>query len=373
MLTCDDYTVPSCGGTDDQTFNSIVVADSTLAHSKDRNWSFDFQGFTIIMNRRQREFSLSYNDDYTTSIGKFIPDDEGGFIPCDITTDGTYTASIFEDATFVDSEIYFFDPDMGVCFYKETTETCTFAATSKDIVAFKETFGTQYYHKIVVGKVDTIRTERYYLIKNGIRTLFDKTITVWPYNDHLNIVWPQPPSLGIVFPDADLDTYGFYDYNAGGPEEALAMAMTEGGKDFYYPGWLQQMGVDKTQDEQDALDRFYAYFLGEGDSGGSLSVPAVPYGVPRGNAIKDAEGNIVMSFTAANTTGANVNRIYLPDETFVDVSYLFDKPHIYPVGVLTSDAGNFDATKIDHDTRYGIRDENGELLTDENGDVLTTE
>jgi len=334
VATCENSTFQCSSET--RPYESSNNSSEVLSHLKDTEWSMLVGGEKIILSSRKRTFSLSVSASKQWTNAKFIhADNESGFALC-ATESGVESGGVSENATFIDSEIFFCDPSIGVLFWKEKKDTCIFTGNNVGLAAFMTPAGVIHPHKLRVEKVKIDTVETYSLIANGTHEVVEIINSTFTCNAPLYLVWPMPPSMGICL-DPELKLYGFYDINAGGSEEGNARAMKEGGKDFYYPEWLQLMGVNKIPDVQDALERYYAYWLGDGDQPTTIMIPTIPPSSPRGNAIKDSSGRIVMSFHADKI---NVNRIYEPDPKdatkliMTDISSLFLKTPIYPVGIV---------------------------------------
>lgn len=273
-----------------------------------------WNGYAIPLWKRDRDFGISMSETRERDNIRLIRywDDNNDVIDyyqCDDGDNNANSASVSESAVFLDSRIFILDPDNKNAFWCEYRDEMTFSAGSSDMAAFKMMFGTGWFHKLKITSVTVQRSQSWHLMLNNVDSVVhtvSDSLNLYNAQAPLILCWPIVPSMAIPL-DEEIIEFGFYDYNEGGPDEALARAEREGGKDFYYPEWLQAMGQDRTRDIADAQDRFHVYFLHEYPAPlrQNFYCPGLPYGEVRGNVAKDAAGNILASVRAGDDVFVN--------------------------------------------------------------------
>ena len=307
-----------------------------VTHTKSRDFTIVVGGITIPVQLRKRTFSIGYDETWSWAGLTIVVGLDGNAEDCGTKT-GSGSAAISENAEFTDSEFFYLDHINGIAIWRERRETCIFAQTASKTAVFKVPYGSFYANWFEISPVIE-RVTDYCLLINGVKEIVE-TVTDQVILNPLNILWPLPPSLATP---GDPCPAVFYDYNGGGVGGDMELAELDGGKDFYYPSWLRGMGLDRTIDQLEASERFTNYFMNHSSSDDlpptqAFALPKLGYALPWGNAAKDKEGNILVSFKTANKT---INRLYLADEdkTVIDLNTTGilegDNLKLYPVSLI---------------------------------------
>jgi hypothetical protein len=310
--------------------NRVVATNgqSILTQNKVRNFTMTIGNTVIPLQTRNRQFTLQYTENTSWSGLTIVVWPDGTAEDCG-TLSGSQSGSISENAVFSDSQLVYVDHINGIAMWRQLTETCQFNQTTSKMASFKVAYGGFYSFWFQITPV-IHQVENWYLLVNGVKELVD-TWTGTRTLSALNILWPLPPSLATPA-NAPSD---FYDYYSD-----PALEMSDGGADFYYPSWLRTMGLNQAVDQQDASDRYTDYFLnGSTDNGlpgtQAFNMPSAGYAIPQGNAVKDAAGNILVSFSTRNKF---INRLYLAGKPFIDLNttniMLGNQLKLYPVSLV---------------------------------------
>lgn len=254
---CDN--IPKFGCGDSKEYSYIPNEINKITHSKKNKYYLDNINYPLYS--RTRYFSINKNDSKNrggsyylngTSCWKELGAENE---PClCLNTDGdTSTGSVTESFETVDSTIYFLDIVNNIKFFKIDTQQITFSKSSNSLAAFREPWGTGYYIKFkITSALVTKKTEYKLIVNQEDITIYTEAEQYNPYSDEapLILLYPNPPSLATPL-DEDILKYGFYDYNAGGPGGDWAgLATSDGGKDFYYPEWNRNLGINNDVDKE---------------------------------------------------------------------------------------------------------------------------
>lgn len=318
-----NYVVVRCGSAEWQV---AAQADNYVDHAKHVAQNLMLpNGYQIPIWQRDRDFHIGMSETIALNdfgLIRYWDDNNGalGYIPC-ASANNTNFADVSEHAVFIDSKIFVLDPDNQNAFWCECRDEVSFAEAGSDMAAFKMSYGTGYFHKLRIDRVVIQRKREWHLMINGVDEVVETESDTFDFASPaapLILCWPVVPSLAIPL-DPEIIEFGFYDINEGGPDEALVRAEREGGKDYYYPDWLQAMGQDRTMDIADASDRFSTYFMNEYPAPlrQDFYCPSLPHGEVRGNIVRDGDGNVLVSVKAGTVVnrlyGASGNQIALPE------------------------------------------------------------
>ena len=323
-IPCPPATAPYLQSTNDE---------SSIHQIKNRLMTMTVGGTVITLQKRVRDFTI-HGKVSTANLGvTFLHDpDTDGTIECIGGTNYTFTGDVSESYQCIDSTLFFLDTRYDNAVVKEVDQTLTFSVPPTAAACyFKLTWGIVPYHmfKITNGQIHTITT--WYLIVNGVKQIL-KTTDVTAHANIPILIYPQPPSMGIP-QDPDVIAQGFYDYfGDSGPD--LAMALRDGGQDYYYPEWCQRLGADnRTLDIQEATDRYSAIFLKEPPAvNQTMTMPTIPMnGEFYGSMCVDPSGNL---FYSMKLDGVIYN--HLDGQT--DITELIKingaNPEYFPVGLI---------------------------------------
>jgi hypothetical protein len=311
------------------------VSDSgeySLNHAKNRSFTLTVGETVIPLQLRVRNFTITHQEQWSWANPLIVVSADVTASDCGAYTD-TGSATVSEHAVFTDSELIYVDHVNKIALWREWTETYDFTKSTTKRASFKVVWGTSYSWWLEVTPIKT-QTEKWYVLVNGVKEEVDSW-TFSPVQAVINILWPLPPSLAIPTSPPD----SFYDYFEGGPGgPGDTLKFLDGGIDFYYPEWLRSMGLDKTMDKAEAEERYSSYYFHDPyPPTEEFLLPELGFAKPWGNAVKDADGNILVSFQARNKT---INRLYLADEdkTVIDLNTTGilegDNLKLYPVGII---------------------------------------
>lgn len=328
ICTGDHYT---CGET--ASWKTGVHSAGNQTHVRNRQTSFALGATTIIVNKEVRNFDIQFSGGWSASPAFLMRDSEGGLFACgtpDYT--GNTPHAVTESYSCTNTVLYFLDMRYNNAIGKEVTETVTFSEASSAVAGFKETWGIFYYPKFVITNHVCTTITKYFVVLNGVKTVLKTTTATTTVNgpgNPLILVWPNPPSLGIPWINvADINLYGFYDYQNG--VDGPAKIQRDGGDDFYFTDWMRNISAPSiVQDQADADNRYFDFYLGDGISGtASYPNPGIAVdSTPVGSVTQDSTGNIFYSF---EVDGFKFNSLSAPGPTLSDPRKEYNLETMFP-------------------------------------------
>lgn len=262
----------------------------------------------LVLWSRKRVFSLSGSVTDNKSGGYWLY--RTGFndpIAC-YDHQVNYLAEVSEDYTTVDTTLLYEDMRTDTRVYKRVTQHLEFYCQSTQTAEFRTMWGSVYPHKLkVVDAPKTVTTKYIAIINGNMHTLKSTTVNSKRYttDNPLILIYPNVQSLAQPM-DADVIKYGFYDYHGDGWD---GLATSDGGKDYYYPEWCREMGVDNSRDIRLKDARFNLLLTLEQDRTASTmgeSAMMPDYTFPVGNCVRSRKGHTLASFLVAGDTATNL-------------------------------------------------------------------
>ena len=325
---------PSCAKPATMDVPNSYSKTTKIAQDKDVSIIFNCGNFQIPLRIRKRKFTIESSISLDNSSAQPVVDPETGTTYLCGTKGEQATGSVSEAATYTDSKLYLYDRVNKHAAWVEYEFTCNFSSSNSSLTYMKEPQGNIAYCKIKVGAVNIIQTERMCIAINGIKEILEELVTINKvYTESTPLIFVSPNVSGISLPlEDDLRMFGWYDYNAGTPEESREFAKTEGGKDFYYTYWLKQMGLYQDEDKKEATDRFDAYFMHDGMPPSSIILkPEIYCGAAKGSIVTFGE-NTLVSVAKRNSyfNKLLMKGVNTPIPELLDGNNL----RLYPVGVI---------------------------------------
>jgi hypothetical protein len=335
--TCEgaNYT---CGETGQ--WGTGIHSDGTQTQIRNRKSSFMLGTTEIIVNKEDRNFNIQFSGGWSASPSYLMRNDSNTLFACGTPNTTPNTAhSVSESYTCINTTLYFLDVRYNNAICKEVTETITFSEASSVIAGFKETWGVFYYPKFVITNHKNITTIVHFIVLNGVKTVLNTTTLTSIVNGPTNpliLVYPNPPSLAIPWINVDdIKKYGFYDYH--NVDDGSDKIKRDGGDDFYFTDWMRNIGqVSFTQDQADADQRYFDYYLGPPAPGTTTYLnPGITVSdTPVGSITQDADGNIFYSVDL----GGKYNKLITKDGVVTDATTLFPNlgpnQKFFPVGLV---------------------------------------
>lgn len=330
---CDDVSKVYC---EEQYLPLRVYTRNTSGIEHTKNLTEHLPSLDLVLWSRERAFTLHGTETDYKNDGYWLNRVGGtGPVACydhQVVND----ASVSEHYRTIDSSLIYLDLRTDIRVYKTVTETIDFYCQSAETAAFKTVWGNVYPHKLKVVSAPKTKVILYTAVI-GAKTeeLKLRTINSNRHSDTnpLILIYPNPPSQADPL-DADVKKYGFYDYNADSWD---GLAKDDGGKDYYYPEWCRELGVDNSRDYRLRDARFNVLLTLPQDRtdstmGESVILPGHTF--PTGNCAISREGDTLLSFLVDETEA--INRLYNKDGQlieFLDLVYKEGggKTLIYPV------------------------------------------
>jgi hypothetical protein len=244
-----------------------TVGPYNKKHTQTTDYSVVVCGVSIPIVKTDRQFSMTFSTIYgiPPSLKAYRQEWGTSWIECEERPDDIWSSNVVEDCTIIKSTLHYIDERYGVCLYSKITQKIQFDVHGRTHpCTFKESYGTGFYHKVVMVKNDFNGSlkEEWILVVGGVETVITIDTRPWiPYfvcgggkiwtdgwvpdpNVCQVLVLPQPPSTGIAT-DNEVSYYGFYDYLNDGDPDGSALNRADGGcQDFFYPDWCRQMQED---------------------------------------------------------------------------------------------------------------------------------
>lgn len=315
-----------------------ATGDISITQTRNNKQSFMLGETEIIVAKVVRDFSISGTTEWSLDSGAFLMhDDDGNLFDCS-TTSRTATNSVSESIEYTTTTIHFIDTRYNNGVFSEINDIISFSDSGSEMCGFKETWGTNWYHKFVINSCSIQRTTTYFVVMNGVKTVLktvSESIPLYTSDAPLILVFPNPPSLAIPWINCDdIKAHGFYDYHEGGPPPGGSVRIEEdGGDDYYWPEWMRAVGIlNHSADDAMRAERFATYYLNDPDPGTeAIDNPGIfTDSTPCASIAVDQADRVFYSMTLG---GQNFN--YL---TNGDLSKLFPyfsaDPKFYPVGVI---------------------------------------
>jgi len=309
---------------------------ATLTHSRNRKTSFMLGVTEVIVNKANRNFSISHTGGWSFNPSFFLSD-EGATVTCGGAFTSTKTHAVSESYEVVNTALYFLDMRYNNAIGRETTETVTFSEASNAVATFQGTWGQMMFPKAVIINHRCVTKVDYFIVLAGVKTILKTTTSDVLVNGPTNpliLVWPNPPSLATPWlgngDTLDILQYGFYDYHAVGDEEGQVKIRRDGGDDFYFTDWMRNVGAPSLiQDQADAEARYFDFYLGDGISGTSeYSNPGILIdSTPIGSIAQDKDGNI---FYSLELDGEIFNSLSEPGAEETDPRIEADLASLFP-------------------------------------------
>lgn len=296
MSGCGSNTeLKSCGG-GVRILGVGVSSSSEQRQTKDNLTTLRVGQQTITLRKRKRDFTIKRSNS-STITGSFV---------CQSTYDSTWyhgrsgqssTSStvLSENYVTVDAKIIYMDLRKGIVLYEEETDTMVFNGVPAGSVAFTDSSGLPSSRQVVVVpmltpysvvEIDKINAEE----KERLTTPYGLD---WSRDLHIPLPW----SSGMPTANTDID-YLIYDD---------ATRREFGGHDFYYPRWIQPLGVNHADDEYEK-DAHLALIDGPEESRSGPGYRGfTPTTVPKGSIAYDKNGNQFYSYK--NVLGKGTARL----------------------------------------------------------------
>lgn len=277
-----------------------------IEHSKDlKEVQYDTG---LVLWSRERYFSIS---------GSVIDNKSGGYwlyrtgftdpIAC-YDHQVNNLAEVSEKYKTVDTVLLYEDLRTDTRVYKQVTQHLEFYCQSTQTAEFRTMWGSAYPHKLKIVYAPKAVVTKYIAVVNGkSHTIKSTTVNSKRYtqDNPLILIYPNIQSLAMPM-DAEVIKYGFYDYHGDGWD---GLATSDGGKDYYYPEWCREMGVDNSRDIRLKDARFDLLLTLEQDRTASTmgeSAMLPDHTFPVGNCVTSRNGHVLASFLVAEDTPVNL-------------------------------------------------------------------
>lgn len=252
-------------------FPELVLTDYVGPYNKHHKIRTDYTvyvaGTPIPIVHTIRDFDVTLSVDYGIPNRLLAFRQQAGttWVECEERPADKWISRVIEYCTIKKSRLHYLDQSNGVCLYSTREQHFSFEVTGRTSpTKFKETFGDNLYHKVIIKKQDLngYITETWNLLIDGNVNTLDAVTVNWTPSFQIaggkiwtagwepdpnvvqGLVFPQPPSKGICTED-EISYYGFYDYsNDGEPDGSVLNRLDGGCMDFYYPDWCRQMQED---------------------------------------------------------------------------------------------------------------------------------
>lgn len=312
-----------------------------------------------------RTYSASWSSSSSTSVSSaayVYP--SGAFAVCSTPGPSSHTCRVSENCSIKRQTLLFLSDSVALIKHEE--QVLRFEVGSSETVQFKGKWGNSTHHKVKIKDTVRVRAREWFAlhvfrtehllegepavfsqvtpdveyafmpftgddIAVGTWGLYGNLVTQgysgWEPGVAMILVYPQPASLGIPLGDADIDHYGFYDYNAkeGGFTES-ALVRKDGGKDMFYPEWCRNMlPVQPWREHADAR-----YEIRWDPNRNKSVVPPVhrQWSPPAPLTDSGSFGHAV-DFRGSRTTGGRVEIVeYGSAVSFVVVDH-YKRPHVF--------------------------------------------
>jgi len=195
-------------------------------------------------------------------FGEWLP------VRCEVHGPDQHTCTFLEDCVIEKSVIHYLDLRYGVCLYKYTRESLVIDSRQRnnEVALFRTQAGPFHRVRIMAGDFIQAHRTEWRVVINGVESVIDSVdvepsfiggayssnhldgASQWypdytrPPGIHKVLIFPYPGSMGIAQSDLECGT-PFYDYSTpGGLEDEPAIS--DGGKDMFYPEWCRNMQED---------------------------------------------------------------------------------------------------------------------------------
>lgn len=310
---------------------------SSISHSRHSQTTITVDGVSILKQKIDREFSIEYHENVVwTGTARVVIGEESTPYFCEESVTGDWGSSIRENITWLDTEILYLDHVKGIMFWREQTQTCTFATPNQKTALFRSQWGSFYSYWMMVSPERQTTTRWKLLVGKKIielHTVVGPSIT--PGAPQYNILFPLPPSNVTPVDQPVRSPESFYDYYTD-----IELQNADGGQDWYYPDWMRDvMGIDRSELVADALVRYEWWYNSKQPltPTETFTLPDLPPAFPSGNATVDKFGNILVSFQCGDVY---VNKLFLKGGNVVDITadklklITGDNLRLYPVSIF---------------------------------------